>query len=554
MPADPVAIVKRYDTLKTRRENFIPLWDECAEFIVPHRGSILNRQQNAVTPGQRQTTRLFDATGAESAHNLAANMGGSLTSQAAPWFHLKTRDDRVNKIKRVMDWLEDTEQRLYLGYRQSNYYAEVNEVYLDLAAFGTGCMFVGEKEPDDPEEPFGGFLFRAHPVGAYVIAEGPDGVVETIMREEQMTARACAILWPGHLGEVLQGLAETKPDELVTILHAVYPRTDADPSKYAATNMAWASCYVDLARKRIIDEGGFKDFRYVVPRWEKTSGEVYGRGPGMLALPDIRSLNRADEMVLDAGAMAIRPPKTILADGVLGEIDETPGGYTVIEVPNAIQPMNLGAKFDVAQILNEDRRQRVRRIFFWEQLQLPTGKTMTATEVERRWDTMRRILGPTLGRLESEFLNKIIGLTFAMMLRRGAFTQPPPELAGQDLDIEYEGPLARSQKSSRLSALEQSIQLLTPLLPDPEVMAKTKENLDLDAMIRDVFLTSGAPSEWLTDTEQRDQVRAQRMQKEAVMQALAAAQQAADAAGKAAPMLKTLSESAAQQQPQEAAA
>ena len=114
--------------------------------------------------------------------------------------------------------------------------------------------------------------------------------------------------------------------------------------------------------------------------------------------------------------------------------------------------------------------------------------------------------------------------------------------------------MARSQKSSRLSALEQSIQLLAPLLPDPEVMAKTKENLDLDAMIHDVLLTSGAPSEWLTDTEQRDQVRAQRMQKEAVMQQLAMAEQAAGAAGKAAPMLKTLSDSAAQQQPQEAAA
>ena len=216
--------------------------------------------------------------------------------------------------------------------------------------------------------------------------------------------------------------------------------------------------------------------------------------------------------------------------------------------------MNLGAKFDVAQILNEDRRQRVRRIFFWEQLQLPTGKTMTATEVERRWDTMRRILGPTLGRLESEFLNKIIGLTFAMMLRRGAFTQPPPELAGQDLDIEYEGPLARSQKSSRLSALEQSLTLFGPLFADPEFLAKFKENTEMDAMIRDVGLTAGWPSEWLTDTEQRDQLRAQRMQKEAVMQQLAMAEQAAGAAGKAAPMLKTLSDSEAQQQPQEAAA
>jgi hypothetical protein len=275
----------------------------------------------------------------------------------------------------------------------------------------------------------------------------------------------------------------------------------------------------------------------------------------MLALPDIRTLNKGDEMVLDAAGMAIRPPTTSVTDAILGEIDLTPGGHTYLEQQGALQFLDTKARFDVAQVLTEDRRARVQRIFFWEQLQLQSGKVMTATEVERRWDTMRRVLGPTLGRLESEFLNRIIDRCFAIMLRRGAFLPPPPELDGADLDIEYEGPLARSQKSSRLAALEQAMMLLGPMMDrSPAFASKVEENLDEDTMIRDVWQTAGAPSQWLASAEGRDAKRQQRMEQEAAQRQLSMIEQAASAAGKGAPLLKAVQEGAQQMMPQEAAA
>lgn len=548
MPANPVEIASRFGQLKSRRSNFDNLWDEIAEFLLPHRGSILRRDTNIIAPGEKQTTRLFDGTGLEANRNLAANMSGSLTSQAIPWFHLKTRKDEVNRIKRVQDWLEDTEQRMYLALRQSSFYAESSENYLDLSAFGTACLYMGDREPEYPDS-FGGFLFRSHPVGSYVIAEGPDGVVDTIMREEQMTARACAIQWPGKLSPERAELADKKPDEYLTILHAVYPRRERRYGSQRAEDMPFASCYLDLEKKILIDEGGFRDFPYAVPRWEKTSGEIYGRGPGEIALPDVRTLNRSDEMTLDAGAMAIRPPMTGVTDDITGDIDLTPGGLTMLERQGALAPLDLRARFDVAQLMQEDRRTRVQRIFFWEQLQLPQGRAMTATEVERRWDTMRRILGPTLGRLESEYLSKIIARCFSILLRRGALLPVPPELDGEDIDIEYEGPLARSQKSSRLSALEQATQLLAPLMVDPEIAAKVKENLEIDELTRDVWQTAGAPSKWLTSTEQRDALRQQRLEQEQQQRMLAMVAQGAEAAGKGAPALKAVHDAA---QPQAA--
>ena len=40
--------------------------------------------------------------------------------------------------------------------------------------------------------------------------------------------------------------------------------------------------------KTLLEEGGFDEFPYMVPRWSKVAGEIYGRSPSMTSLPDIK--------------------------------------------------------------------------------------------------------------------------------------------------------------------------------------------------------------------------------------------------------------------------
>jgi len=554
MPTSGPELARKYDRLKARRLMFDNLYDDLAEFEAPHRGRPSYLAQHAQTPGERQTDRLFDSTAVEAAAVLAANMQGALSSPTLPWFRLKTRDDRLNQIKSVQDWLEHAEQAMLLALRQSNFYAEAMEGWLDLAVFGTKCLYIGERDAAGGA-PWGGLLFRSHPVGSYVIDEGPDGLVDTIMREQQMSARVCLDQWGDACGDDLMNRAKSNPEDLVTILQVVTPRYDRNPNRMDSLNMPFASCYIYLERRHVIQEGGFRDFSYAVPRWAKTSGEMYGRGPGMIALPDVRTLNKADESSLEAVNLGIRPPLLANNDGVIGEIDLRPWGVTVTEGPDALRALEMGTKFDMANLFLEERRGRIRRIFFWDQLQLPNEREMTYGEVERRLELMRRILGPTISRLEYEDLNVTVGRVFGIMLRRGQLGgDPPEELQGADLDIEYEGPLAKSQRSGRLAALQQSLGLLAPLLADPEMLAILKENVNMDAMMRDVFQTAGAPSQWLADTRERDAKRKQRMEQQAAQQQLAQVEQMAGAAGKASPALKLLMGGAQGEPAQEGAA
>ena len=154
----------------------------------------------------------------------------------------------------------------------------------------------------------------------------------------------------------------------------------------------------------------------------RKSEGIYGYGPGHIALPDIRTLSRAIELGLSAASKALDPPGLVNSDAVFGELDLRPAAQTPVDGDPRLAwvPLESGAKFDVGQILERKLEEKIERIFYWDQLQLQGDKLMTATEVERRLELMRRVLGPTLGRFESELLSPLLNRCFGLMYRAGA--------------------------------------------------------------------------------------------------------------------------------------
>jgi hypothetical protein len=188
----------------------------------------------------------------------------------------------------------------------------------------------------------------------------------------------------------------------------------------------------------------------------------------------------------------------------------------------------------VGQIKTEELRTQIRDVFYNNQLQLPNKAIMTATEVERTYELMQRFLGPTLGRLETELLNPLIERCFAMMLRRNALPAPPEALLGldPDIDIEYEGPLARAQRASDVQAIER---VLATVLPLAQVNPDVVDVLDFDEAVRYIARRNGLPTQVMRSQDAISQIRTARTQ--ARQQQLQAAQ-ATEMIGKAAPLLK----------------
>ena len=118
---------------------------------------------------------------------------------------------------------------------------------------------------------------------------------------------------------------DKKPDEEITMLHAVMPRYDRDPTKMDSANMPFASVYIYMETKMPVSVKGFQEFPYVVPRFLKATGETMGRSPAMVALPDVKMLNLMSKTIIQAAQKQIDPPLLVPDDGFILPIRTNPG-------------------------------------------------------------------------------------------------------------------------------------------------------------------------------------------------------------------------------------
>jgi hypothetical protein len=501
MPGQVELILNRYDKLKAEKGLYEALLQDIASYILPRKSNITLKRAR----GAKQTEVLYDSTAIHGCKLLAANMHGSLTSPASKWFSLKLRIDAMNEDKEISGWLEMCANRMYLALRQSNFNSEAIEIYLDLIAMGTAALFIEEKPPI--RGGFAGFQFKASEIGEYVIDEGPDGRVDTLMRLFEMSARNIVEKWGNRAGEKVRSFLEREPDKPFEIIHAVYPRGSAKTKK--EQRFPWASCYLLKNEKQFLSEGGFHEFPYMVPRWGKTAGEIYGRGPGHDALPDVKTLNKLVELTLKALAKVVDPPMKMKSDGVVGSVKLTPGGVTIVKAMENLEALETGTKWDVVELKTEELKQGIRAMFFNDQLQLSESPQMTATEVSVRYEMMQRLLGPTLGRLESELLNPMIERCFNIMYRAGALPQAPAKLMqmGSEIDIEYEGPLAKSQRAGEVTAIEGFLAIAKVIgETDPSAM----DIFDIDKALRHIGNIRGVPQDVMRSEEEIKKRRAAR--------------------------------------------
>jgi hypothetical protein len=516
MTRDPLFIVQWAERLLTNRKNFEWAWRDIADYILINKTGI----DDTTSPGRKRTTKLFDATATRALKRLASMMHGSLTSSSLTWFKLRMRDGQLNRIKRVRLWLEDAGDLMLQEFGNSNFSSEAQEIYTDLIGFGTAALFSEESAVKAPGI-FPGMNFISIPVGTFVIDEAPDGKADVLFRWLKMNAWAIQRRFPAAtLPEDIKRDADKKKDTQYEIIHGIFPREGgvSAPSADVKT-LPYASMYICKKNKTILKESGYHEFPVQVPRWSKLSGEVYGRGPSHETLPDIKTLNKAVELSLKAFGKAIDPPMKARHDGIVGgEVRLTAGGITYVTEMDALEALELGSKWDVVKFKIEDLRDSIERSYLTDHIQLKDSPQMTAEEVRTRQEQMIRLLGPTLGRMESEFLNPLIQRTFNVMYRAGVIPKPPAEVLDSiargagEIDIEYTGPLSRGQRINEVYAIERIYQLAQPIATvNPGVL----DVIDADEAIRVAGEVLGAPERVVRDEKKVAAIREDRAEAQA---------------------------------------
>lgn len=505
-------IIDRYTKLKGDRSQWESLWEDTCTFVTPRRGGI-------TTPhikGGTRMSQVFSCTAIDANDIFAAGLFGLLC--APPWFLLRPPNPLTEVTDEQNTWFSQATRIYHDELALSNFNLIIFELFKDLGSIGTGCPYLEEGE--DIALNFVNLF-----IADYVVQQNRYGIVDTIFRKIGYTARqAVQTFGINNVGRSVREASEDKKkqDEIFEFIHFVAPKEDWD----GKIRFPFASVYVAVKDKLIVQEGGYYEFPYMFTRLDKESNEVYGRGIGIKMLPEIRLLNKMMETTIRAAEKVVDPPLMVPDDGFLSPLRTVPGGilYYRSGTSDRVEPLNTHANIGISLEMMQDTKDDIKRAFFVDLFQLlAERKNMSsAYEVLERVEEKQGNLSPMSGRLESDLFNPLIERGLGILFRTGRL--PPPPVGIDAYSITYTGKLAMALKRGEVRAVQDTYNVVAPWVEaDPTLL----DNFDQDKIVRGTGERIGLPGEWLRPSDDVAEIREARQEQEEAMQQAQMAQEAA---------------------------
>jgi hypothetical protein len=486
------------------------------------------------TPGDSKRRKVFDDTAIRDSQDMASGLSSAFIPTGQRFFGLRMTNKALDKQDEVRRYLSYATDALHEEMFTSNFILQINETIRSLGVFGTGCIL---SEFDAPTNKLN---YRDYDISLYQICENNLGTVDTIYLTFSLTTKQSEQEFGrDRLSKSIKEALD-KPEMYNhpwEFIHCVRPRRSRNPRLLDNRNMKFESVYVCVKDKYVIDEGGFEEFPFAVPRWMKSSHEVYGRGQGTEALEDVKTLQQMMKDFLECGNKWSRPPLEVV-DTFEGSVNLTPGAVNYVRQIDSIRAINPGAigNFPITKEMLEFQQEKIHKAFFRDifvQLADLSGDRRTTVEiVERLREGLRRLALPT-ARLQSELFNPLITRSLMLMIRNGKIEPPPSILGDADFSIEYVGELSlalQSQQSQGFQRWAQFVGSMAALNPD------VLDLIDWDDATRRQGDSYGVNMEDISTPEEVDakrQARAQQQQQQQAMQMAEMASKGYGAATKA---------------------
>lgn len=521
-------MMQRWTMLKNERSSWLAHYRDISNNILPRSGRFMVEERNR---GDKRHNKIYDNTGTRALKILGAGLMGGATSPARPWFRLAVEDADMMKSAAVKLWLSQVTQLILNVFQRSNTYRSLHSMYEEMGAFGTGASLMVEDYND---------VIRLFPLtaGEYCIATDWRGEVCTIYREFQKTVSEIVKEFgrANCSNTVLTMYDNGQLDAWVTIVHSIEPRADRDASKKDAKNMAWRSVYWEQGgdNNKYLRESGFKSFSALCPRWQVSGGDIYGNGPGMEALGDIRQLQHEQLSKGKAISYQVDPPLQVPLTMKNQQINTLPGGVSFYDPSMAnggiktAYEVNLNLQHLLLDI--QDVRGRINSAFYTDlflMLSSQDNRQMTATEVAERHEEKLLMLGPVIERLDNELLNPLVDNAFDRLLAANALPPPPPELEGQTLNVVYTSVLAQAQRAVATNGVDRFVGNLGQIATfKPDVL----DNFNSDNWAEAYSDMLGVDPKMIVPSDQVAIIRQQRAQAQAQAQQAEQMQQASQTA------------------------
>lgn len=468
------------------KQLFDPLWQDAYDYILPYRGGGKFRRE---AKGAARVDKIFDGAGPQAAMRFAGRVQSDLTPPFQDFFLLEDGPLAPTVLqkfgidgKAFRQELQSTRDVVHAVTHQGQFHVASHEMYQDLF-IGTAALLT--EDSDDPEEPI-----RDVAVPAHEIALETDGwgKVNAIYWERDWKAGEIEETWPqGAFSESLRKLMRDKSDTDVPILQA----TVYDPK-----SRSWNLTVLDMRDRQTSPPIHTKTYRtnpWLTPRFWVVPGEPYGRGPGLVGLPYVKTLNKVQELNLHAAAFALLAPHTYRNDGIFNPdtVRWEPGALIPVSsngggpMGPTLQALNVPNRFDLNQFVLADQREQAQIAMLDHSLPPEDGAVRSATEIAGRMQRRSQDLGGAYSRLALEVVVPLVRRRVDILQGKGIIANKIP-IDQLLVALKITSPISQTQNANKVQPRVDFMQIVASLLGPSAVPMVAKVEAMLPQIARDL--------------------------------------------------------------------
>ncbi len=532
----------RLGALRNWRYSWWVHWGRLAEYFMPRRYIFLptaNRQWR----GQPINDAIIDSTGLMAVRTCAAGMLSGLMSPFRPWFTLQIGLPWIELDAEGKAWLEDTQEKAYTVFDESNFYTVMAQAFQDVTVFGTAPVLIYEDFED---------IIRAYlpAAGEYYLGAGARLSIDTFNREFTYTI--------AQIVEFFQ--VENCPEQVVTLWNArqldtemviahsiepntAFPRKSGPPVQMVPGEFTYREVYWLKGQNtpKPLSVRGFRGDPFAVARWATVSNEAYGRSPCMDALGDNKQVQVETLRKAEVIEKIVRPPMGAPPELKNEPASIMPGQVTYFSTANGafgFKPLfEVDAQAIPAITADIDKvNARIEKCLFVDLFMAITRmdgvQPRNELELTQRNQERLQELGPFVKMFQNEFAGPVIRRVLDIMIRRRLLKPLPKSLQNVPLKVNYVSIMRLAQLSLESVAMKDVLQTagLMDSAAHSSGQAPPSRIINLDAAMRHFAEINNFPADDLFTIDEVGTADKKRAQAAQAAQAPGEAAAAVDAA------------------------
>lgn len=533
-------IIKEYEYKNGQMGNWRSYIQDVNSFVLPRKAWITTVKVNGA---RLQDDFLYDSRAILALKESACGFHSKLTNPATRWYESRTLSEKYMQSGNVQRYFKEVDDVQFDVINATNFDETMLEFYVDDLSAGISTILTEEDTKRYVR-------YSSVPVESIVFERDDNGNAVRCWRLFKPTAYQAEARWGKKISENMKkAIAEDKGFQKFDVINYVGTRHARNVAKEDSVNMEFESLWIVKEEEHVMDESGFMDFPYANARfWVDANDDDGGYSPAMDALAAIKVVNAEKRTIIrkaqkDADPATMQPGKFWIAP-----LNLNPTAMNYYDATKFNKDMfsaiQTGGDLRQAVEIMALEQELIDRAFFLPLFRALSDqhKQMTVPEVQQRIAEGLGLIGPVVGRMTKTIKNVLLR-TYGILDRRLLFPEPPKEIQGQELNINFLSPLAKAQRQSEIQGMMAWIEFIKGM-SDPNFMPDVRDNVNGDEIATRSRDLLGVDPNVVVDKKDVKILRARRAQAQQQQAQLQMAQAGADAMKSGAEAHKTSREAA----------